>query len=579
MNRLFFGDNLDVLRERIHPESVDLIYLDPPFNSNASYNVLFREDDGALPEAQAEAFRDTWHWGEHAAAAYDDVMRSSGDVALALKGMKAWIGQNAMMAYLAMMAARLLELRDVLKPTGSLYLHCDPKASHYLKILLDAVFGHENFRNEVIWKRTGSHNSARRYGPVHDVLLFYGKSEQAIWNPQMQAYDENYKKKFGKIDERTGEAFQDVALTGPGTRTGPSGQVWRGFDPTAQGRHWQPASYLYTKYEKITGKRLSDFDFLDRLDELDRTGLLYFPRNGGFVRYKQFLSDAPGVPLRDVWTDIDAINSQAQERLGYPTQKPVTLLERIIATSSNHGDVVLDPFCGCGTTIEAAERLGRQWIGIDVTHYAVTLIESRIKANHPDTKYEIHGRPVDLASARDLARRDKHQFQWWAAWRVGAQTYREEKKGADRGIDGNILYKNGPFGDGRIIISVKGGENVGVQMVRDLRGVIEREDAEMGILICLAEPTQPMLREAADAGFVAKSAHGRMPRLQITTVEEMLNGHSPKLPPLPVPGKKLTPTRRRKDSDQLELLLPFAGEKIVPSKGVVVDPRFVSLSG
>jgi adenine specific DNA methylase Mod len=579
MNKLFFGDNLDVLRERIRPETVDLVYLDPPFNSNANYNVLFREDSGAAAEAQAEAFRDTWEWGENAASAYADVLRASGDVALALKGLKAWIGQNAMMAYLAMMAARLLELRDVLKPTGSLYLHCDPKASHYLKILLDAVFGHENFRNEVIWKRTGSHNSARRYGPVHDVILFYSRSDRPVWNPQMQAYDESYKKKFGKIDAATGEAFQDVALTGPGTRTGPSGQAWRGFDPTQLGRHWQPASYLYDRYERMTGRKLSDFGFMERLDEMDRVGLIYFPRNNGFPRYKQFLSDAPGVPLRDVWVDIDAINSQAQERLGYPTQKPVALLERIIAASSNEGDVVLDPFCGCGTSVEAAERLNRQWIGIDVTHYAVTLIEARLRANHPDASYEIHGRPADLASARDLAKRDKHQFQWWAAWRVGAQTYREEKRGADRGIDGNILFKNGPYGEGRIIVSVKGGENVGVQMVRDLRGVIEREEAEMGLLVCLADPTGPMLREAADAGFVARSAHGRLPRLQIVTIEDMLNHRMPKLPPLPVPEKKLTPSIRRKDKDQLELLLPFAGEKVIPAKGVIVDPRFVALSG
>lgn len=578
-NRLFFGDNLPVLRDRIAPESVDLVYLDPPFNSNATYSLLFKEPTGEAAKAQAEAFRDTWEWSEAAAESYDDVMRASGDIALALKGMKSYIGQNAVMAYLAMMAARLLELRDVLKDTGSLYLHCDPTASHYLKILLDAIFGHENFRNEIVWKRTGSHNSAKRFGPVHDVIFYYTKSAAAIWNTLRQDYTDEYKKKFGKVDAATGEAFQDVALTGPGTRTGPSGTAWRGFNPTEQGRHWQPASYLYSKYEQVTGGNLADFDFLDRLDELDRVGLIYWPKNDGFPRYKQFLSDAPGVPLKDVWTDIDAINSQAQERLGYPTQKPLSLLERIIRASSNPGDVVLDPFCGCGTTVEAAERLGRQWIGIDVTHYAITLIEARLRAKHAEAKFKVFGRPEDLAGARDLARRDKHQFQWWAAWRVGAQTYREEKMGADRGIDGNILFKNGPYGDGRIIISVKGGENVGVQMVRDLRGVIEREEAEMGIFVCLAEPTAAMLKEARDSGYVAKSAHGRLPRIQILTVENMLAGHMPKMPPLPVPERKLTPSLKRKDKDQLELLLPFAGEKIVPAKGVIVDPRFVGLAG
>jgi len=578
-NRLFFGDNLPVLRDRIAPESVDLVYLDPPFNSNATYSLLFKEPTGEAAKAQAEAFRDTWEWSEAAAESYEDVMRASGDVALALKGMKAWIGQNAMMAYLAMMSARLLELRDVLKDTGSLYLHCDPTAAHYLKVLLDAIFGHENFRNEIIWKRTGSHNSARRFGPVHDVIFYYTKSGDATWNTIRQEYSDDYKKKFGKVDAATGEAFQDVALTGPGTRTGPSGSAWHGHNPTEQGRHWQPASYLYSKYEQITGKKLADFEFIDRLEELDRVGLIYWPKNNGFPRYKQFLVDAPGVPLKDVWTDIDAINSQAQERLGYPTQKPISLLERIISASSNPGDVVLDPFCGCGTTVEAAERLGRQWIGIDVTHYAVTLIEARLRAKNANAKFKVSGRPEDLAGARDLARRDKHQFQWWAAWRVGAQTYREEKMGADRGIDGNILFKNGPYGDGRIIISVKGGENVGVQMVRDLLGVIDREDAEMGIFVCLAQPTSAMLKEARDAGFVAKSAHGRLPRIQILTIEDMLAGKMPKLPPLPQPERKLTPSLKRKDKDQLELLLPFAGEKIVPAKGVIVDPRFVGLAG
>ncbi|MGN6771583.1 MAG: DNA methyltransferase [Rhizobiaceae bacterium] len=580
MNKLFFGDNLDVLRERIQPQSVDLVYLDPPFNSNATYNVLFGEDAVTPAEAQAEAFRDTWVWGEHAAAAYDDVMRASGDVALALRGIKAWIGQNAMMAYLAMMAARLLELRDVLKPTGSLYLHCDPKASHYLKTLLDAVFGHENFQNEIIWKRTSAHSGAKRYGPIHDVILFYSMGPKFTWNIQYGPYDQQYIDAFFTHIDDNGRRWQRTDLTGPGRRNGDSGLGWRDYNPTERGRHWQPPSYFYEKYKALTGDDLANYPLIERLDKLDEIGLVHWPQKvGGMPRGKRFLEDAPGIPLQDVWTDVKPIHNMAAERLGYQTQKPIPLLERIIKSSSNEGDTILDPFCGCGTSIEAAERLGRQWIGIDVTHYAVTLIEARLKANHPDTRYEVHGRPVDLASARDLARRDKHQFQWWASWRVGAQTYREEKRGADRGIDGNIFFKNGPFGEGRIIVSVKGGENVGVQMVRDLLGVIDREEAEMGILVTLTEPTAPMLREAHDARFVARSAHGRLPRLQVVTVEDILHDRV-KLPPLPQPERKLTPSRKRKDSDQLELLLPFAGEKIVPAnQGVVVDPRFISLAG
>lgn len=574
VNKLYFGDNLDVLRDRIQPESVDLVYLDPPFNSNASYNVLFKETSGDASEAQAEAFRDTWEWGDSAAQAYEDVMRASGDVALALRGLKSWIGQNAMMAYLAMMAARILEMRDVLKPTGSLYLHCDPKASHYLKSILDAAFGPESFRSEIIWKRTHSHGSAKRYGPLHDVILFYSKTDEYIWTNPKIPHDELYiEKYFTTIDDMRNEAFQAISLTGAGIRHGESGSPWKGVDPTGVGRHWALPRAVLEKEGITTGTTQ------EKLDQLDSVGRIAWPVKGGTPRLKWFVSDLDGVSLGDIWTDISPISAHAKERLGYPTQKPLGLLKRIIAASTNPGDVILDPFCGCGTTVEAAQEMGRQWIGIDVTHYAVTLIEARLKAKHPLASFSVHGRPVDIASARDLARRDKHQFQWWAAWRVGAQTYREEKRGADRGIDGNILFKNGPYGDGRIIISVKGGEHVGAQMVRDLRGVIEREGAEMGIFVTLAEPTAPMLREAADAEFVKKSAHGRLPRLQIVTVEDLLAGRMPKMPPLPLPEKKLTPSIRKRDKDQLELLLPFAGDKIVPAKGVTVDPRFLSLTG
>jgi len=577
INKLFFGDNLPVLRDHINPESIDLVYLDPPFNSNATYGLLFKEPSGVAAQAQAEAFRDTWEWGDAAAESYEDVMRASGDVALALKGLKAWVGENAMMAYLAMMAARMLELRDALKPTGSLYLHCDPKASHYLKMILDAIFGHENFRNEVIWKRTYAHGGANRWGDVHDSILFYTKSENFTWNRPLEAHSEEYlSDKYRFTDERG--RYRLVVLTGPGATKGASGQVWRGYDPTTAGRHWAvPKRALDVLREE--GIQVPS-DLLEQLETLYQHGLIRFPtKRGGGQGVPEFKFYLPkGQPVQDIILDIPPINSQARERLGYPTQKPIALLKRIIEASSNPGDLVLDPFCGCGTTIEAAEIAERYWLGIDVTHYAITLIEARLKANHPEASYQARGRPEDIAGARDLARRDKHQFQWWAAWRVGAQTYREEKRGADRGIDGNILFKNGPYGDGRIIVSVKGGENVGVQMVYELAGVIDREDAEMGILVTLDKKTGPMEREARDAGFVARSAHGRLPRIQVVTIEEMLAGQMPKLPPLPQPERKLTPSHRRRSKDQLELLLPFEGEKIVPARGTtIVDPRFVAL--
>lgn len=315
------------------------------------------------------------------------------------------------------------------------------------------------------------------------------------------------------------------------------------------------------------------------LSEFARRGHIIH-RSTGMPRLAQYSDDMPGVALQDLWTDIPPLAPRAQERLGYPTQKPLALLERIVSASSAPGDVVLDPFCGCGTAVDAAQALGRRWVGIDVTHYAVTLIEKRISANHPNAAYTVHGRPTDIEGARDLARRDKHQFQWWAAWRLGAQRYREEKRGADRGIDGRAQFKNGPYGDGWIIISVKGGENVGVHMVRDLRGVIEREDADMGVLISLAEPTPAMIAEAASAGFVSKSAHGRLPRLQIVTVADMLDGRLPKLPPLPIEHLVRGPAPRRKKAhpDQIELLLPFQGQREVIDRGEFVDPRYINFA-
>ena len=284
-----------------------------------------------------------------------------------------------------------------------------------------------------------------------------------------------------------------------------------------------------------------------------------------------------GLPLQDVWSRPDLwLNSAAKERIGYPTQKPLALLQRIIAASSRPDDVVLDPFCGCGTTVEASEKMKRQWIGIDVTHYAITLIEGRLKAAGAALpSYQVIGRPINMAGARNLAQRDKHQFQWWAAWRLGARWYREEKKGADRGIDGRMMFKNGPYGDGMIIISVKGGENIGVKDVRDLRGVIEREDAEMGVIITLEEPTGPMKSEASAAGNLVQSAHGRLPRLQVVTIADILDGKLPKLPPLPEPERKPVRLPRGPERDQYELLLPFAGNKVAPAKGDFVDPSIM----
>lgn len=509
MNKLYFGDNLTVLRDHVKDESVDLIYLDPPFNSNATYNVLFKGKSGQRSEAQTEAFRDTWEWGQSAEAAYDEVRTEGGAPALALAGLRRWLGDNATMAYISMMSVRLYELRRVLKPTGAMYLHCDPTASHYIKVMMDAIFGPIFFQNEIIWKRTGAHGGSKRWGPVHDDILFYTASDSYTWNRVEQSLDLDYVDDKYRFQDQRGR-YRLVVLTGPGIRHGDSGKEWRGYNPTRAGRHWAVPKRAV---EALAAEGISvPNDLRDQLEMLYQNDFIRFPAKvGGVPEFKLYLP--PGQPIQDIITDIPPINSMAQERLGYPTQKPVALLERILRASSNEGDVVLDPFCGCGTTVEAAERLKRNWVGIDVTHYAITLIEQRLKRHGAD--YTVHGRPTDLAGAIDLAARDKHQFQWWAAWRLGAQRYREEKKGADRGIDGRTQFKNGPFGDGLIITSVKGGDNIGVAMVRDLRGVIEREEAAMGILVTLAEPTRPMIAEAAAAGFVERSAHGRLAEVKM----------------------------------------------------------------
>jgi adenine specific DNA methylase Mod len=559
MNKLYFGDNLTVLRDHVKDESIDLVYLDPPFNSKASYNVLFKTGSGKSSEAQAEAFRDTWEWGSIAEAAYDDVMQSSGAPALVLSGFRKWLGENAMMAYLAMMAVRLIELKRILKPNGSIYLHCDPVASHYLKIMLDSIFKPTNFRNEIIWKRTFAHgNVTRRFGDVTDTILYFANGDQPIWNQVFKELSSSeIEKKYSKKNV-DGRRWQSVTLRNPGVRPN---------------LHYPYKASNGTTYQPHPNGWSCN---LARMQLYDREGRLHFPsKAGGALRLKMYADESQGERLQSLWEDIPPIGAQAQERLGYPTQKPLALLERIIKASSNNGMTVLDPFCGCGTSVEAAEKLKRKWIGIDVTHYAITLIEERLKRANVETKeYQVIGRPTDLEGARDLARRDKHQFQWWAAWCLGAQSYREEKRGADRGVDGNIFFRNGPYGTGRIIISVKGGENIGVGMVRDLRGVIEREHAEMGVLITLVDPTGPMIAECAAAGFVSKSAHGnRLPRLQIVTITDMLEGKQPKFPPIPV-ATRHEERRKKQDKTQFEFLLPIAGKATGREKGDFVDPRF-----
>ena len=536
-NQLHYGDNLAVLREHVASASVDLIYLDPPFNSNANYNILFKSPTGERANAQIEAFEDTWHWNDKAEEAFDDVMRSGNAKAFdLLNAMRSFLGENDMMAYLAMMAVRLIELHRVLKPTGSLYLHCDPTASHYLKLLLDGVFGARAFRNEIVWKRTSSHNDASqglsRYGRAHDIVFFYAKDRKSTWNLLFADYDPAYLKQHYANVDADGRRYKTSDLTA----AKPGGDVsynFRGVVPP-NGRYW---AYSRANMERFEAE-----------------GRLHFAAKSGMPRLKQYLDEMPGVPLGDEWDDIPPINSQAQERLGYPTQKPVALLERIIAASSNKGDVVLDPFCGCGTAVHAAQKLGRRWIGIDVTHLAISLIEKRMQAAFPGIAFTVEGTPKDLAAAEDLANRDKYQFQWWAVSMVDAMPYGGKKKGADGGVDGIIYFKPDGRKTERAIVSVKGGHNVGVQMIRDLHSVMERERAPAGVFISRGLPTSAMEREAAAVGRFHSEVTGRSyPRLQIITLAELFTGRKPDIPYID-PAAAFRRSAREPTATQAQLL-------------------------
>jgi DNA modification methylase len=454
---LFYGDNLDVLRRYVADESVDLVYLDPPFNSNATYNVLFSERDGARSTAQIKAFGDTWQWDREAAAAYEEVVEAGGDLSRAMQAFRTILSHSNMLAYLAMMAPRLRELHRTMKPTGSLYLHCDPTASHYLKLLLDSVFGPRCFRSEIVWKRSSAHSDTKQgrriHGHIHDALLFYTKGDEWTWNPLFTPYDEAYiESKYRHVEPETGRRYRlsDLTAAKPG---GDTSYEWHSRRPY-RGRYW-----AYSR---------------EKMDEFKAKGLIRFPdKPDGVPELKRYLDEQPGVPLQDLWTDLDPINAKAAERLGYPTQKPESLLERIIESSSNEGDVVLDPFCGCGTAVAVAEKLNRDWVGIDLTYLATHLIKSRLlDALGESVDYTVTGEPTTAEDAAKLAREDPDQFEAWALGLVGARST-TKKKGADGGIDGRLIFHEKPEGKTRqVLISVKAGK-VGVGHVRDLRGVID----------------------------------------------------------------------------------------------------------
>ncbi|BDD67372.1 restriction endonuclease subunit M [Sphingobium sp. TA15] len=504
LNRLYYGDNLDIMQNKLGLESVDLIYLDPPFKSDTNYNLMYRNLTGKPVPEQVHAFADTWEFDaekERIAREIPTLMIQQGIDPDAVQFWTLWVDalrktNRELLAYLIYMVQRMLFMKSILKRTGSIYLHCDPTASHYIKVMMDAIFGHDNFRNEIIWKRTGSHGGSKRWGPVHDVILFYTKSSKYTWNRVFQEYEKSYLDDFYRFSDGKGR-YRLVTLTGAGVRTGDSGKPWRNVDPTASGRHWAvPIKSLQRAYP--------DHDFAglstqEKLDLLDKAGLVYWPPRGSVPQQKRYADENPGVPVQDIVTDIGPVSSQANERLGYPTQKPVPLLDRIIQASSNPGDVVFDPFCGCGTTIYSAVKNERRWIGCDIAILPIQMVTTQLAERHrlvQGIHFEVDGVPISVEQARHLFDRNPYQFQQWFVERVGG--FPMQKKVADRGIDGRLYFQTNMKLE-QIILSVKGGKLKPTD-VRDLRGVMEREKCPIAGFLCLNEPTKAMRQEAEDAG-------------------------------------------------------------------------------
>lgn len=534
-NILYYGDNLEILQKYITDNSIDLIYLDPPFNSKATYNILYKEQTGEPSQAQITAFEDTWHWGLESERALQQIFASplaSSATKDLMAVMPNFLGKKTdMAAYLTMMCIRLMELKRVLKDSGSIYIHCDPTASHYLKILMDSIFGTANYKAEIIWKRQSAHSDSRGYGAVHDTLLFYVKSNEYTWNQTFQPYDAEYLEQYYRYTDENERRFMSGDLGAAGLQGGGYEYDWKGI------------------------KRIWRVPF-ETMERLEKEGKIFYTRNS-IPRIKRYLDEAKGMPVQNVWSDLESLRSWHGERLGYPTQKPLSLLERIIQSSSNEGDIVLDPFCGCGTALVAAQQLNRKWIGIDITHLAISTMKWRIgQMFHliAGKDYSIVGEPKDLESAKALAAQNKYQFQWWAVSLVGGQPYGDKKKGADTGIDGYLYFMDEMNKVKRAIIQVKAGI-VSVSQIRDLIGVIQREKAEMGVFLCLESATKPMQIEADSQGFYNSPLGTDYPKIQILTIEQLLEGKKPEIPPWIAPIKA-PPKPKKTEGKAIPMDLP-----------------------
>ncbi len=517
-NQLFYGDNLEVLRRHIKDESVDLCYIDPPFNSKRNYNQIYN-NIGKEDQAQAQAFIDTWTWDDIANQGLAEIQENylghftpqSIDL---ISGLTKVLGKGSLLAYLVSMTLRIAEIYRVLKPTGSFYLHCDPSASHYLKIILDSIFCAQggDFLNEIIWKRTSARSDSHKWNHIHDVILLYSKSSKYIWNTQYSDYNQDYTDKFYRhIEEGTGRRFRVSDLTAAGTRNGSSGKPWKGIDPASKGNHWK-----YT---------------IEKLEELDKEGRIYYPKKqGGVPGYKRYLDEMKGVAVQSIIDDISPLSAQSAEKLGYPTQKPESLLERIIKSSSNEGDVILDAYCGCGTTVAVSQRLNRQWIGIDITYQSISLILKRLEDSFGKGVLDnitLNGIPKDMKSAEALANksddRTRKEFEKWAVLTYSNNRATiNQKKGADKGIDGIAYFRSEKDDPEKIILQVKSGK-VSSRDIRDLQGTMTRESAAIGVFITLQKPTKDMIKEAKEAGiYKSQFMSAPVDKIRIVTVQEII---------------------------------------------------------
>jgi len=536
-NTLYYGDNLSWMDHWGVEEIADLIYLDPPFNSNEDYNILFGLGGNGTP-AQMRAFEDTWRWGHKAAEDRDTALQLGGSLANAIEAFEKLFPASPMLAYLCHLAPRLHKLHGLLKQRGSIYLHCDDTAGPHIKLLMDAVFGPENYRNLVIWRRATSHNDASRFGRIADLILFYSKGSDPYWNGDAIATPKSSKEiaaSYPSQDDRG--RFRADNLTGPlhgAPKSSPSTMPWRDYDVHAMGRCWSVpktghyATYIeqhfIPNYKKIKGVH-------DRLDRLDEARLIYHPKKGRWPGLKRYASADRSNPPQNIILEPTGFTNfnKGKEYLGYPTQKPEALLRKLIDAACPPRGLVLDPYCGCGTAIHVAQQTSRAWIGIDITHLAIGIIEHRF-SERLNLRPRVVGQPQDMQGARDLFDRDPFQFEAWAVSRIPGIIPNEIQSG-DRGVDGRGYA---PEGDRRhlVLVQVKGGKSVSPATVRELRGTMARENARLGILIVMDDKvlTRGARKEMAQGTVNISGAKYNL--MQEWTIQDFFDGKRPELPPM-----------------------------------------------